>query len=107
MAKMAKKAGTPEEADEEIKRLEVELKQAKARKQKIDAERKKAEQELNRKNDERQKILIGACVLNDLKLGRMKSEDMLRWLNPYLTRPADRALFDLPPTSPSPAQSGV
>jgi hypothetical protein len=52
-----------------------------------------------RKRDTRQKILIGAAVLAAIEregVPRLASRDELRrWLDRRLTRPHDRAVFDL------------
>lgn len=98
-------AKTPEKINETIAELETKLKQAKALKQKIDADRKKAQQELNRKNEDRQKILIGAMILADVSAGRISQKNLLANLSAYLTRPADRALFDFSPLKPPETQS--
>ena len=54
-----------------------------------------------RKRDTRRKILIGGAVLaavehEGVPLMRSRAE-LLRWLNAQLTRPHDRAAFDLTP----------
>ncbi len=53
-----------------------------------------------RKRDTRRKILIGGAVLAAIEhegVPRILSaEDLLRWLDGRLTRPHDRAVFDLP-----------
>lgn len=100
----------PESAQTKKTRLEIareKAAQATAVLEKLEAQARKRAAKNGRKLDERRKILIGAGVLNDVKKGRMKYEDMQRWLNPYLTRAAERALFDLPPlaASPAPAQA--
>jgi hypothetical protein len=51
--------------------------------------------------DTRQKILVGAAVLTALELGSdvpafSSFADLTRWLDGRLTRPHDRAVFDLP-----------
>jgi large subunit ribosomal protein L7/L12 len=54
-----------------------------------------------RKRDTRQKILIGAAVLAAVQHEGVpplrSSDDLLAWLEPRLTRPHDRATFDLKP----------
>lgn len=54
-----------------------------------------------RKADTRRKILVGAAVLTALELGSdvptfSSLADLTRWLDGRLTRPHDRAVFDLP-----------
>src|SRR5687767_9356587 len=51
--------------------------------------------------DTRRKILVGAAVLTALELGSdvpafSSTTDLTRWLEGRLTRPHDRAVFDLP-----------
>ena len=54
-----------------------------------------------RKRDTRQKILIGAAVLAAVLhegVPPLRSfDDLLDWLEPRLTRPHDRAVFDFKP----------
>jgi hypothetical protein len=53
-----------------------------------------------RKRDTRRKILIGGAVLAAVDregVPVLKSRDeLVRWLDAHLTRPHDRAVFDLP-----------
>jgi large subunit ribosomal protein L7/L12 len=53
-----------------------------------------------RKRDTRRKILVGAAVLAAVEHEPVPSfrngAELLNWLNPRLTRPHDRAAFDLP-----------
>jgi hypothetical protein len=53
-----------------------------------------------RKRDTRRKILIGAAVLaaveHELVPSFRSGAELLNWLNTRLTRPHDRAAFDLP-----------
>jgi hypothetical protein len=53
-----------------------------------------------RKRDTRRKILIGAAVLAAVEHGGVpafdRQRDLLQWLDTRLTRPHDRAVFDLP-----------
>jgi len=57
-------------------------------------ERKKARK---RKADTRRKILAGAWVLDEAEQRKDFGEFVLKQLDSFLTRPNDRALFDLPP----------
>jgi hypothetical protein len=54
-----------------------------------------------RKRDTRRKILIGGAVLAAIAHEGMpaihSSQELLAWLDPRLTRPHDRAVFDLKP----------
>lgn len=50
-----------------------------------------------RKIDTRKKILLGAMVMNRMEQGFFARETIREWMDSYLTRDHDRALFDLPP----------
>jgi hypothetical protein len=54
-----------------------------------------------RKRDTRPKILVGSAVLaavaHEGVPAMASSEDLIAWLEPRLTRPHDRAAFDLEP----------
>jgi len=54
-----------------------------------------------RKRDTRRKILIGGAVLAAIAHEGVPairtSQELLAWLDPRLTRPHDRAVFDLKP----------
>lgn len=50
-----------------------------------------------RKIDTRKKILLGAMVMNRMEQGFFAKETIREWMDSYLTRDHDRALFDLPP----------
>ena len=78
--------------EERIAALETKLKQEKAKKQQIEARKRAAESKAKRSQDTRRKILAGSVVLS-----RMDRGQLLSMLEPVLTRPDDRALFDLPP----------
>ena len=80
-----------------IAALEVKLKTLKARAQHDDSRRRTLESRRSRKADTRRKILIGAIVLARIEQGRLPKTEVCAWLNDALTRPDDRALFDLPP----------
>jgi len=50
-----------------------------------------------RKADTRKKVLLGALVLAMVEKGELPREKIDFALARFLTRPQDRALFDLPP----------
>lgn len=56
-----------------------------------------------RKDDARQKILIGAMVLDRVKQGLQDEGELKRLLDAFLVRDRERALFGLPPLPPPPA----
>lgn len=85
--------------EETIEALQLKLKQAKALKQKIEAQRKALEKKQARAQDTRRKILLGSFVLeqckkNGIGLALVTYENAR--LDDFLTRPDDRALFNLP-----------
>jgi hypothetical protein len=57
--------------------------------------------QVERKRDTRRKILIGGTVLAAIAHEGIppirSTEELLTWLDPRLTRPHDRAAFDLKP----------
>ena len=50
-----------------------------------------------RKRDTRRKILAGACVLNRADKDPDAARHLKEILDAFLTKPQDRAVFDLPP----------
>ena len=83
--------------EDTIAALETKLKQAKARKQKIEAQKRAAERKVERSQDTRRKILVGAAILAKVEREEWPKDKLLAMLDSTLTRPDDRALFDLPP----------
>jgi chromosome segregation ATPase len=81
--------------DERIATLQERLQQLKARQQRIAARQKTLESRRQRKEDTRRKILVGAVLLTRIEQGRFPKADLHAWLDEALTRPDDRALFDL------------
>lgn len=64
----------------------------------IEATRARLRQQ-RRKQDTRRKIIVGAIAMEHADQGndREFAATLFRLLNRYVTRPADRALLDLPP----------
>jgi hypothetical protein len=81
--------------DDTIATLEEKLKQAKARKQKLEAQKRAAESKKQRSDDTRRKILVGAAILAKVDRGEWPRSRLLDMMGQTLTRPDDRALFDL------------
>ena len=81
--------------DDTIKTLEAKLKEAKEKKQKIEARKKAIESKKERANDTRRKILAGSLVLEIMKTDEQARAKFMARLSDYLTRPDDRALFGL------------
>ena len=80
---------------ERIAALEAKLKQEKAKLAQIEAQKRTAEAKKRRAEDTRRKLLIGAFYLNKAEQDEQIKAKLLAALDGYLTRPADRALFDL------------
>ena len=83
--------------EDTIAALETKLKQAKARKQKIEAQKRTAERKVERSQDTRRKILVGAAILGKVEREEWPKDKLLAMLDSTLTRTDDRTLFDLPP----------
>lgn len=93
-----------EAIDKRIETLEAKLKQAKALKQKQDAQKRAQASKLERQKDTRRKILVGAAILAKVERGEWPKDKLLAMMDSTLTRPDDRALFELPalPENPAP-----
>lgn len=91
--------------DDRIATLSGKLKQLKAQQQRVAARQKSIESRRERKADTRRKILIGAIVLARIEQGRFSDAELHDWMDEALTRPDDRALFNLV-VGPS-SQAGV
>lgn len=83
--------------DARIASLEAKLKQQKTLRQKIEARRRTAEVKAHRAQDTRRKILVGAVILAQIERGEWPQAQLNALLEAALTRPDDRALFNLPP----------
>jgi hypothetical protein len=79
--------------NDKLKKL---LEQRKALDAKIQLEQNR-ENEKKRKETTRQKILVGAAVLDEIGKNEKLKADIDRLLASFLTRDNDRALFGLPP----------
>ena len=87
--------------DERIATLETKLKQLKTRQARLDARKKALASKRIRQDDTRRKILAGAIVLTRVEQGKIPEGEFRSWLDAALTRPDDRALFDLSPLAAS------
>ena len=83
--------------EDKIAQAETKLKQLKAAKQKVEARKRAIELNQRKKDDTRRKVLVGAAIMAMIDNGRMKQEKLMEIMNGFLTRDAERALFDLPP----------
>ena len=83
--------------DEQISTLQERLKQLKLRQQRTDARKRAIETQRERKAETRRKFIVGSVVLERVRQGSMDAGQFRSWLDRDLTRPEDRALFDLPP----------
>jgi hypothetical protein len=90
-----------------IEAAKKKLKQLTAQKQQLEARKRTEETKRKRTDDTRRKILVGAAILSKVERGEWPQSRLLDMLNVTLTRPDDRALFDLPhptrATGPAPA----
>jgi hypothetical protein len=88
--------------DEQISVLQDRLTQLKLRQQRGEARKRALESQRERKADTRRNVLVGALVLSKVRDGEMDANLLRSWLESALSRPAERALFDLPPLEPRP-----
>jgi hypothetical protein len=86
--------------DDQISTLQQRLQQLKLRQQRVDARKHAIIAMRDRKADTRRKILLGGLVLEKLQQGEIDKERVSTWLDQALSRPSDRALFDLPARTP-------
>ncbi len=87
--------------EERIETLKARLKELEAHKGKVEARKRFLLARRARKDDTRRKILAGATVLTKVDAGELDPKTFRKWLDQVLTRNDERALFDLPPRSPS------
>ena len=89
--------------NDKISKLEEQLKQAKAQRQKVEARKRAANAKLTRQQDTRKKILVGAAILAKVERGEWPKEKLLSMLQTTLTRADDLALFGLQAPATEPA----
>jgi hypothetical protein len=82
--------------EEKLAAAEAKVKQLKVRQRQIEARKRSLATRNERGKDLRRKILVGAIVLERVAAGEIPKQDLHRWIDSRLTRPDDRALFDLP-----------
>ena len=83
------------ESKKKIDKLKEQRDKLNARIQAVEAREKTIE----RKHDTRRKVLVGAYGLEKAASTENGMTDLIKRLDGYLTRDADRALFSLPPLS--------
>jgi hypothetical protein len=83
--------------EDTIAALEIKLKQAKAKKQKMEAMKRAAETKAQRAQDTRKKILLGAFLLDRMEKSPEYAAKVMPGFDAFLKRDDDRALFDLAP----------
>lgn len=88
-------ATAAEKALQRVKEIEGLLKQAKVRAQKFEATAKAKESKTARAQRERKKYLVGALVLETMEKDGSINQRMIEKLDHFLTRPNERALFEL------------
>jgi hypothetical protein len=72
------------------------VKQLKAQREALEARKLHTVLKGQRADDTRRKILVGSAVLSRVEKGEWPKDKFLSMLDGFLTRPDDRALFDLP-----------
>lgn len=92
---------------EDIAKLDKYITQHENRIEMMERRRLTAEKAVERKRDTRRKILLGAFLENELKHGRIAHETLKNGLDQFLTREADRDLFDFLTESTETALWGV
>jgi hypothetical protein len=80
---------------ERIAALEAKLKQLKVVQQRKEARARTVETRRSRREEMRRKFLVGAVVLAKVEAGEIDEKALKQWLHPALTKPEDRALFEL------------
>jgi hypothetical protein len=80
---------------ERIAALELNLKQLKALQQRKDARARTVEGRRTRREEMRRKFLVGAVGLAKVEDGSLEEAVLKAWLRPAITKPEDRALFEL------------
>jgi hypothetical protein len=80
---------------ERIEVLESRLRELKHRQQRVEARKRSLQGQRERREDTRRKILVGALVLTQVERGEYPRDRLHRALDAFLTRPGDRALFNL------------
>jgi hypothetical protein len=83
--------------DEQIALAAERLKQLKLRQLRSDSRRRALESKRAHKVETRRRFLVGTVVMERARDGRLDPAVLRDWLDGSLTRPEDRALFDLPP----------
>jgi len=80
---------------ERIQALEAKLKQLKVQQQRKEAKARAVEGRRTRREEMRRKFLVGAIVLAKVEAGEIEESTLKQWLHPAVTKPEDRALFEL------------
>lgn len=91
---------TASKLEERILGLQEKLDQLKVRQARAEARKRALLSRRARKDDTRRKILAGAIVLGKVAAGELDAHRFRQWLDQALTRADDRALFELPATTP-------
>jgi hypothetical protein len=83
---------------ERIAALEARLKQLKVVQQRKEARARTVETRRTRREELRRKILVGAVVLAKVEAGEIEEKTLKQWMQPAISKPEDRALFELDST---------
>ena len=87
--------------DETIEAIQARLKQAKAKKQKMEAATKAAEAKALRASLTQRKILLGAFLMNLMDKNPDYGRQVLNGLDGFLTRDRERKIFGFEPLAPA------
>jgi len=87
--------GAMPKIDERIQSLEAKLKQLKVLQQRKEARARTTAAKRTRHDELRRKFLVGAIVLARIEDKTFDGKILREWLGAALTRPEDRALFEL------------
>lgn len=109
---MANHTTPPAPESTPAKKTKLEIAREKAAKaaallQKLEAQARTKQAGQQRRLDTRRKVMLGAYLAAKMQKDDELKAQTLAGLDKYLTRPAERSLFDLPPITPTPAPAEV
>jgi hypothetical protein len=78
-----------------LKELKVQQQQLKVQQRRKEARARTVEGRRSRREEMRRKFLVGAIVLAKVEAGEIEERTLRQWLDPAVTKPEDRALFNL------------
>jgi transposase len=93
--RLANKEDEMAKIEERIAAIESKLQQLKALQHRRETRARSVLSKRERRDDSRRKFLVGAVVLKKVETGEIAEDQLKRWLDPAVSRPEDRALFEL------------